>query len=363
MRDGRLQRLLRLLGGRFDFTYDHTVFPLSNIGKRQAGNLLLNIAESSLRVGMPRSYPAFLQLEPTTHCQLTCVHCPRPRTISARPGHMDWTRYEALMREIGPYLIAVALWQWGEPLLHPRMADMVALAKQYGIFTMISTNGQFDDARLGLKELFSAGLDLLIVSLDGVRQKAYDSFRSGGDVGLVRRFIEEAVEVKRGLGLDNPLVNVRIIVTSGTEAEVGAVRDFARGAGADFFSIKSVSLYGDPDPASPYLPANAAYRSFQYRGRAEADEYRDMVFRCTKPWSWPTLRYDGTLLACECDHAMDHALGNVFSASFKGVWRGRKARSVRERFNAPGGIDLDFCRRCRYKINDAIRSVEHLRRR
>jgi len=363
MGDTRLKKLTRLMGGEYDFHYDRMVFPLFSVDRRKASNMALLLLESLLRAGRPLSYPLCLQLEPTTHCQLSCGFCPRERVMGGSPPmHMEWGSYESLMREIGPYLLSIAFWQWGEPLLHPRIIDMVGLAKKYGIFSMISTNGQIDTGKFSIRDLMKAGLDLLIISMDGATQGSYSVCRSGGHVDVVRRFVEESVRAKRGLGA-GPLINIRIVATRDNEAEVEDVREFARLSGADVFSVKSVSLYYDDDPGHPLLPANSAYRSFQYQGAEEARRYREEIYRCAKPWWWPTLRCDGRLLACECDHAAGHALGNVFAeGSFRRVWRGHGAQEMRRRFSGGSGIDLDFCRRCRYKRNDAIREVEYFRR-
>jgi len=156
------------------------------------------------------------------------------------------------------------------------------------------------------------------------------------------------------------LVNIRIVATADNEKEIEAVQRFARQVGADVFSVKSVSLYYDDDPEDLRLPKDRQYRSYQYQGVQEAAVYKQMPNTCRKPWAWPTLRYDGTLLICECDHQMQAPLGNGFCLllSREGLDGGKNAAELRKHFKANGQIDLDFCKRCRYKKDDAIRVVE-----
>lgn len=339
-----------------DIRYEQLQFPRKNLSSRQIRNYLWSRIQSRLRVLKPDSYPIALQLEPTVRCQLSCPLCPRMRLQSSQKGDdMHYENYLTLMDEIGPYLLAIAFWQWGEPLLHPQITDMVALAHQQNILTFISTNGQFSPDEFDIKRLFSAGLDMLIISIDGISQDSYESFRRGGKVSRVMQFAETACHTKRMLGPITPLINIRSIATSETETEISHVREFARRIGADVFSLKAVSLYCDADPHNPLLPKNREYRSFQYRGDKEAEEYRRMSPSCNKPWSWPTLLHDGTLLICECDHDSRHSLGNVFTSSFREVWGSRRSAEVRMRFP-----DLDFCNRCRYKRDDAFREVTFL---
>jgi MoaA/NifB/PqqE/SkfB family radical SAM enzyme len=355
----RLYRMANLLCGRAILPYDKLIFSRRSATPRRALNFLRAKAEGRLRVRRPKSYPMALQLEPTTLCRLDCPHCPRIKaTAGMTLGHMELDNYERLMREIGPSLVGIAFWQWGEPLLHPRMVDMVRLANSYGIVSFMSTNAQLDPNEVDLPGLVESGLDMLIVSMDGATQDVYQSFRAGGSLERLKDFTQAVIAQKKASGR-GPLVNIRVVATRSNESDIEDVRRFALESGADVFSVKSISLYYDSDPANPHLPEDKRYRSFQYKGTEEAEDYRRKPNYCRKPWLWPTLRYDGTLLTCECDHQMTAPLGNVFTAgSFREIWHGDEARKVRERFGGDGAIDLEFCRRCRYKMDDAIRRVE-----
>jgi MoaA/NifB/PqqE/SkfB family radical SAM enzyme len=277
-------------------------------------------------------------------------------------GLMPWESYRKLIDEVGPYLMAIALWRWGEPLLHPQIVDMVEAARRREVLTMISTNAQAQPESLDLGGLFRAGLDLLIISMDGATQETQSHFRKGSRLDAVRRFTETAVTMRRNLGLTNPVINLRTIAVRENESEIGQLLGFARTVGVDYYTVKSVSLYYDDAPTNPELPLDLSLRSLQYRGWEEARQYRDAPNHCLKPWSWPTLGHDGTLLACECDHRDERPLGNVFTApSFRHVWRGADAQELRSHFPADGRPDCPFCLRCRYKLDDAIPIVRYLR--
>lgn len=356
-------RLLRACLGEIVFPYDQVVFRRRDFSWQQKVNFLLGRLEARLHRGKPYSYPLGLQLEPTINCQLSCPYCPRTLTQKDRGDtDMSWEQYVRLMEEVGPYLIAIAFWQWGEPLQHPHISDMIRLAHSYGIITIMSTNGQKNMDGFDMDDLLTSGLDLLIVSMDGFRQTTYADFRSGGDVEKVKDFVQTFSQRKASLALKTPLINVRMIASSANESECDQVCQFAREAGADAFSVKSISLYYDADPLNPILPENRDLRSYQYQGQQESQAYQALPNLCRKPWSWPCLRYDGTLLMCECDHYMQHSLGNVFKEqSFQSVWQGEKAREIRKHFTSGGNIDLEFCQRCRYKLGDAIRRFDMLK--
>ena len=349
----------QILRGEIHLHYDRLTFVNRSLAPVRLFNHLLRGVEGRLRRARPWSLPLGLQLEPTVRCQLTCPQCPRTTAVGGpTESDMPWDDYARLMGEIGPSLGVVAFWQWGEPLLHPRIADMIRLAHGYGCLTLLSTNGQVGpDYAVG--KLLDSGLDMLIISLDGTTQGTYEQFRKDGCVEQVTGFAAQAVAEKRRRGLTAPLINLRTVVTRDNEGELARIEDFTREIGADAYTVKSVSLYYDGSPDSPVLPRQRELRSFQYQGHAEAAAYLAEGNVCRKPWYWPCLRHDGQLLLCECDHGGDAALGNVFQAgSFRSVWRGEQAATLRRSFRADGQIDLGFCRRCRYKRDDAIRLLQ-----
>ena len=143
---------------RLDFKSDGVVFRRQNLTRTQIFNLLLAHLEARLRVRRPLCYPVGIQLEPALSCQLDCPLCPRQRVNpGGASGLMPWENYEKLIKEMGPYLLAIAFWRFGEPLLNRRLTDMVAMAHQYNILTLVSTNGQFHPDRVDLRGCLKPG--------------------------------------------------------------------------------------------------------------------------------------------------------------------------------------------------------------
>lgn len=65
----------------------------------------------------------------------------------------------------------------GEPLLHQDIAKMVAYASSNKIKTVIFTNAVLLDRKRSL-ELLESGLDLLVISIDGIK-KTFEDIRRG----------------------------------------------------------------------------------------------------------------------------------------------------------------------------------------
>ena len=73
---------------------------------------------------------------------------------------------------------------WGEPLLHRRIYEMIAMAKKRGCATSMTSNGTALDAA-NAERLIDAGMDRLTVSIDGLTPETYDRLRVGASLEKV----------------------------------------------------------------------------------------------------------------------------------------------------------------------------------
>lgn len=122
-----------------------------------------------LAAAVPLAAPLTVYVEPTNMCNLSCSFCPQSlEDYEDRTGkrqHMEVVLFEKVIREISLMGIkSLKLYFFGEPLLHPEIGKMVAIAKTACERVELTTNG----IPLGVRkaqELIDAGLDYLRVSL------------------------------------------------------------------------------------------------------------------------------------------------------------------------------------------------------
>lgn len=107
----------------------------------------------------------YCQLIVTRRCNLGCGYCNEyDKTSRPVPYETLVERMDHLVDELG---VTIMDFLGGEPLLHPRIADLVAYAGEKGCWTNIITNGLLLHEGL-VKELSRAGLDSMCVSIDRV---------------------------------------------------------------------------------------------------------------------------------------------------------------------------------------------------
>jgi len=132
------------------------------------------------KLTLPR-FPLFLDIEATSACNLKCPSCVQTHA-DFRKGYMHMGLYNMLIDEAsdnGCYGCKYHTLGRGEPLLHSKIPQMVAYAKKKGMIDVrLNTNGTLLNGERS-KALLDAGLDQLIVSIDGYEKEYYESKRVG----------------------------------------------------------------------------------------------------------------------------------------------------------------------------------------
>lgn len=124
------------------------------------------------------------QIELTTRCPLACRMCIRQAPDPWQHRDMPLEAFERLAGGLED-VETVVLQGWGEPLLHPRLCDVVRRAKAAGPRVGFVTSGKGLD-REAAGALVAAGLDFMGLSLAGVSPATHAAIR-------VRSTLDEVV--------------------------------------------------------------------------------------------------------------------------------------------------------------------------
>jgi MoaA/NifB/PqqE/SkfB family radical SAM enzyme len=146
--------------------------------------ILLDDNENGLHLSSPTRL-AKLYIEPTNRCNLDCRTCIR-NVWDESFGMMSDAVFDRIIRGLKAFSPppTVFFGGFGEPLLHPKIIEMVTRAKEMGARVELITNGTLLTQDLSYKLLWS-GLDLLWVSLDGATPESYADIRLGAELTRV----------------------------------------------------------------------------------------------------------------------------------------------------------------------------------
>jgi len=133
-----------------------------------------------------------LQVEVTSRCCLRCEMCPRSSLAHQWPEiDLSWEAFQRIAPAF-EHVRHVHLQGWGEPLLHPRLFDMIAAAKVAGCRVGLTTNGMGLD-REKTEKLVEANLNLLSISIAGATRETHEGLRVGSSFSSIVENVREIV--------------------------------------------------------------------------------------------------------------------------------------------------------------------------
>ncbi|OGR90071.1 MAG: hypothetical protein A2V88_08235 [Elusimicrobia bacterium RBG_16_66_12] len=304
---------------------------------------------------MPIGKPYWLTVDPTNFCQLKCPFCPTGAGRGVRDkASLSLEHFQHLMDALGPTLIHIDFMNWGEPLLNKDLWAMVALAKERGIDTMVSTN--FNLLREGEADaILDSGLDRLVMSIDGLEQATYGKYRVGGDFAQVIANLKTLVARRRARGLLKPTIVWQFLAFRHNEHEAGRVREFALALGVDEVGVTPANLPFRPGIKDEWLPTRADLRLYdpesfpdsppwqweaakpsegavaaQVKVEVYAAAKKTARRRCNWPWAGIAVNPDGSVSPCCSVEEQEYDFGNFFTNGFSRLWNGEKYRRARE---------------------------------
>ena len=149
--------------------------------------------------------PGFCQIAVTNACNARCHFCSFPRVAPAKRMMADPARLCRGLQVLKDQGVDYLCLTGGEPLLYPALFEVLGRARDLGVHTLLCTNGSLLTPA-AIRDLQAAGLETLIISLDGPTAVAHDAHR--GLPGLTEHIREMVPEVRRA-GLD-PVASVTL---------------------------------------------------------------------------------------------------------------------------------------------------------
>jgi len=309
-------------------------------------------------VGRP-PLPVFVDLEITTACQLQCVYCART-FMGISSLHLQCRELERMLDAL-PFIVQVTLVGLGEPLLHPKLADVLRILKQRHLRIGLVTNGIAltpEKAQM----LIKLGLDSITFSLDCMDRDIFEHLRKGADFSRIIENIRNFMEVKKK-SASAMTVNIFLALQKETVGGLGDVARFAADIGIAALVVSELNFLEN------HARAISPDRSLSELEKVLLDEMRkvarcgvvllgpnilDEVIpaidwpavrinrpeqilkkngykreRCLAPWRTLVVRVDGSVNFCNCTPA--HSAGTLGNDNFDEIWRNAAYQNFRHR--------------------------------
>ena len=247
----------------------HIILPpgtLGRFGLEPGAELALDLDKDGLALYPlhPDARRAFVEV--TAYCNLDCAVCIR-HSWRDQPGDMTWETFQKVIDDLRafPRLERLTFGGLGEPLSHPRIADMLMLASSLNVGLVVTTNALLLDEAMA-RLLLEAHVDTVVVSLDSFHVQAYEDAQLHRGVDQVLDNIRRLRRLSRERGWLTPRIGLEFVATRDNQDQAARLPDIARDLGASFIMISNLlpyrpeqtgqTLYDRAEPVS--IPASWA---------------------------------------------------------------------------------------------------------
>jgi GTP 3',8-cyclase len=154
----------------------------------------------------PRIEPKTVRVSLTDRCDLACVYCRPSRSDGYLEKRLEDGAWRAMVRALVAAGVRRVRITGGEPLLHPRVTELVAFVASLGVDDLaLTTNATLLDKLA--RPLRDAGLRRLTVSLDSLVPERFWRITRGGRLDRVLAGIDAA----RAVGFEELKINTVVL--------------------------------------------------------------------------------------------------------------------------------------------------------
>jgi radical SAM protein with 4Fe4S-binding SPASM domain len=263
-------------------------------------------------------FPDHIHIEPTNACNLRCVHCHQssPGThFTKQRGLMDFALYERIIGQLAELSERITLDSHGEPLNHPRIVDMVRLAKEKGLAVSLLTNGTLlseDKA----DALIAAGLDRIVFSFEGSSPELHERVRRRSNYWRTMRNILYFMAANCRAG--RPVfICMSMVKSSYTADDVAAYNDYFNALPIDTVFVNPLLNLSGGSPLGDEKSPELLKRDGKIQNV------------CRMPWMNMAIGWDGMVSPCIIDYNETHIVGDTSKESLLDIWNNLQYQKFR----------------------------------
>ncbi|MCD6160892.1 MAG: radical SAM protein [candidate division Zixibacteria bacterium] len=274
-------------------------------------------------------FPAELSIETTNLCNAKCTICPHP-DMKRTKSKMGTGLVHSLIEQAGRGKVdKLFLSGFGEPLVDNRLPQFIEYASTRGIKNItIVTNGSLLTPQLA-ESMIEAGLNEIIISIDGFTAKTYESIRLGLKFERLVDNLNGLSSIKNRKDAEISLSCVDLIHNRNERGK--AYTEFGRFVDNIFFRQAQGWTAGYGQESAGYSP-----------------HFETNSIPCQYLWNSASVYIDGTVPACCLDFEAEGVMGNALDDSLERIWQGERFRYYRQQHLNNHKSELVPCRKCGY---------------
>ena len=308
-----------------------------------------------------KHYPMMIVISTVYPCNFGCPNCPysegnselRSDYQKLNGDYISESLWNKIAEESGPHGSWLRCTGGGEPMMHPKMVDMITFAKQQGCSVWLNTNGSLfgpnQAGRKKLQSLLEANVDLIEFSMDAGDAATYSVVRpplKGNSIDSVKRWenqtsnIKFALDYRVKIGSSTRIV-VSVIRQKIIEGKLDEITSFWLGLGVDEVITRKFLSWDDNTNISLENAVDENLYTIQNQKANPKD-----------PCVWPFERLNidtlGRVALCGQDISFrtSHLFPNVNKVSISEIWNGPTFTRYRELHLQGDGASVSPCNNC-----------------
>lgn len=276
-----------------------------------------------------RDVPPSLQIEPTNFCNVHCTCCSTARSRRKR-GFIDVDLFRKIVDDAaGIGVRRLRLFLHGEPMLHPRIVELIRYAKSARMAVHVTTNGMRLDI-VAAEAILRAGVtsaDHVTFSILGSSKEVHERIAKGADYDLIRSNVLGLINLRKNLHVNGPVIETIFYTMPENDFEE-----------ADFPN----AWHGIVDHVRRGGRISESFAQYKKNDIM----IRPRTRTCTNLWERMTVFWNGDVTLCDQDIDGDWILGNLRDQSISQIWNCEKLRLIKQAHRDQQFQSLPFCSSC-----------------
>lgn len=264
-------------------------------------------------------------LEITNICNLNCLFCPK---TDREKAYLTIEEFNTLTDKLRGEINFLYFHLMGEPLLHPRLTEFIAIAREKGFVPIITTNGTLLSKAHNLTE---TALHKIQISLHSQEGNAKEN---------LEEYIRDVMKFSLPAAKNGIIVVLRLWNEGGYNSKNETIMNHI----AEHVQRPWTSRYdGWKICENLYLEMDSV---FEWPD-TERDELSQNESFCYALRNQIGVLVDGTVVPCCLDHAGAIKLGNLHTQKLDEILSSPRAKAIYDGFTRHEAVE-PLCKRCGY---------------
>jgi len=287
---------------------------------------------------MKRFKKAYIEI--TNVCNLSCSFCAKTRRAN---GFISVSDFEKIVEQVSPLTDFLYFHLMGEPLLHPQLEQLLAVANAHNKRVIITTNGTLLSEKSEIL-LNSNAIYKVVISLH--------SFEANFSQGLLLNYLDDVVDFAKKASASGKIITALRLWNLSSEGETAE-----NSLNSKIFSLLENRFN---------LAESISTESFSQRDLKLCER---VFLQTAERFEWPDLdknivsekafcyglrdhfavQVDGTVVPCCLDHEGDIPLGNCLTTPLGDILDSKRALAIYDGFSQKNPVE-QLCKRCGFVV-------------